>query len=85
MEFADLEKALLKFCKMKCEQTIGELELGLIFPHVGYVITFDKEPNTETHCNRAVCVTLQGCKPKDTRFYAFVKEGESMHTFHITL
>ena len=88
MEFADLEKALLKFCKMMCKQIISELELGLIFPHVRYVITFDKEPDTKTHCNRAVRVTLRGCKPKDTHFYTFVEElqGESMYiTFHITL
>ena len=80
MEFTELEIALFKLCKMKCEQIIGELEVGLIFPHVKYVISSEREPNAESHYNRMVCLTLQGCKPKDACFSIFVKEGKSMHT-----
>ena len=76
-----MEIALLEMCKMECEQIILELNSGLIFPHVKYVITFEREPNPETHGDTMVCLTLRGCKLKDTCFSIPVREGKFMYIY----
>ena len=78
MEFKELETALSEMREMKCENIIHDLNKGLIFPHVKYEITYEREPNTETHGNRTVCLTLRGCKLKDECFSIRVK-GKSMY------
>ena len=86
MAFVELKFALEHFCKMKSEQILGELASGFIFPHVKYDINHKREPNTSTHVNHVVYLTMQGCT-KDTDFPIYVREGksDSIYTFSIAL
>ena len=81
MEFSELKSTLSEFCKMECEQIIDELKIGLLFPHVGYVITYEREPNNRTHGYRTVFIILRGCKPNDAGFPICVREGKSMYVY----